>query len=380
MRRCLILATLETKAEEVDYLQASLDALSVPTELVDLSLGSNGATWDGERKTARIQSVAADVAAMLTARGTSDLGAMLAIGGGTGGDIVLRVLAQMPEELPKVLVSPLPFDPRSALAQMPVILIPSTADIEGLNPTIRTVFDNAASMISGLCARTEAEPNENKITGRTIGLSALSATGGAAKNLIGGLRTRGEEVTVFHANGFGGAGFARFAARSDFRAVIDMTCHEMTRLLFEGDHTSMPDRFTAAGHLPRVVLPGGMNFLGLGPLDGLSEEHQNRPVFQHSGLFTHVKLSKDQMAEAAGTLAEALNQAKAPTCVIVPMGGFSHRDCPGGELEDPALRETCLETLTKAARNFDVEALPHHINDRETADAVIARLYAMIED
>jgi hypothetical protein len=29
----------------------------------------------------------------------------------------------------------------------------------------------------------------------------------------------------------------------------------------------MPTRFTAGGDLPRVVLPGGLNFLGLGALD-----------------------------------------------------------------------------------------------------------------
>ncbi|MCY4303457.1 MAG: Tm-1-like ATP-binding domain-containing protein [Aestuariivita sp.] len=376
MRLCLILVTQETKAEETAFLQDALSKLNVPHQLIDTSLQSQGVVWCGNKKLARISEIVNEVTTRLKRRGSSDLGALVAIGGGTGSDIALRIMADMPEMLPKVLISPLPFDPRPALAQTSVTLIHSVVDIEGLNPTLQSVFENAASMLAGLCSRPISEVRIRK----TIGLSALSATGRAAEQLIAGLKKRGKEVTVFHANGFGGAGFARFTRKGAFQGIIDMTCHELTRMLFLGDHVSMPDRFTAAGQLPRVILPGGLNFLGLGPLENLNDSLRLRPYFRHSSNFTHVKVTEYQMIKAAQELALALNCAEAPTRVIVPMGGFSHRDCPGGEIEDPELRNICLDTLSHAAHAFGVESIPHHINAPETANVVIETLCSLIKD
>lgn len=376
MRCCLILVTRETKSEETAFLQQALDTLEVPHELIDLSLGARGVIWDGDQKTASIQTTAANAALALEKRGLADVGAIAALGGGTGSDIALRVMAELPEAVPKVLITPLPFDPRPALAEVPVTLIPSVVDIAGLNPTLRSVLQNAAAMLAGLCNRKDSATFPDK----TVGVSALGATAGAADNLVAELRDQGIEATVFHANGFGGAGFIRYARDGAFRAVIDMTCHEMTRMLFRGDHVDMPERFTAAGHLPRVLLPGGMNFLGLGPIDSLPSDLRARPLFRHSVFFTHVTLTVDQMAEAARALADALNSSKAPTRVLIPMGGFSHRDCPGGEIEDVALREVCRDTLSASARAYEIEVLPSHINDPETAARAIEVLRAQIKE
>ncbi|MCY4180852.1 MAG: Tm-1-like ATP-binding domain-containing protein [Litoreibacter sp.] len=376
MRRCLLLVTLETKSEESSFLTVALAALGVPVDLCDTSLGAEGAVWDGAKKTARIETVAEDVADRLVTSDLRQVGAVVALGGGTGGDIALRIMARFPEGLQKLLISPMPFDPRPFLADTPITLVPSVVDIAGLNPTLRQVLGDAAAMIAGLCAA--PEPHSEAV--KTIGLTALSATGPAAENITAALRVQGHEVTTFHANGFGGAGFARFCARGVFSGVIDMTCHELTRMALAGDHVDMPDRFTAAGNTARVVLPGGLNFLGLGSMASLLPDHRTRPLFQHSGLFTHVKLTQDEMAQIAQRLADALNQGSRPARVLVPMGGFSHRDCPGGELEDPELRNTCLDVLTQNARRFCVKAIPHHINAPETAQAAVAALNVLLQE
>ena len=80
------------------------------------------------------------------------------------------------------------------------------------------------------------------------------------------------------------------------------------------------------------------------------------------------------MVQATKTLATHLNAATGPVHVIVPMGGFSHRDCSGGEIEDASLRQTCLDTLTTHSDHYSVEAIPHHINAPETASRVIETL------
>jgi uncharacterized protein (UPF0261 family) len=371
----LLLATLETKREEAAYLASALAGRGLAPRLVDLSLGSAGAVWDGARKLRAIEETGARIGAEVTAMLDGGVGAVVGLGGGTGGEIILRAMRALPFRFPKILITTLPFDPRPALADNAITLVPTLVDVCGLNPALRRVFAETAAMVAGLC-RAEAPGAEEA---KSVAVTALGATGGAAEALVSGLRDLGEETTVFHANGYGGAAFARFAGAGAFKAVIDLTCHEMTRLLFAGDHVPMPTRFTAGGDLPRVVLPGGLNFLGLGALDATPPELLARPHYQHSGHFTHVKLTEAEMARAAAALAEALNAFDGPAQVIVPMGGFSHRDAPGGEIEDPALRQICLDVLAAEARRYSVDAIPFHINAPETASRAIAALRPHLE-
>ncbi len=369
MPKVVLLATLETKRDEVAFLLTELAEFGVGVQVVDVSLGSGGDVWDGAAKMQAIEEVGARSGAKVARMIDGSVQAVLGLGGGTGGEIILRALQALPFAFPKVLITTLPFDPRAALADNSIILVPTLADIAGLNATLRQVFTNTAAMIAGLCAASAPETGTP-----SIGLTALGATGGAAEALIEGLEEIGEETTVFHANGYGGAAFARFAEAGAFKAVIDMTCHELTRWLFAGAHVPMPTRFSAAAHLPQIVLPGALNFLGLGELDTVPQAYRDRPHYQHSGYFTHVKLTPEEMIQAAETLANHLNAATGPVHVIVPMGGFSHRDSPGGEIEDASLRQTCLDTLTAHADHYTVEALPHHINAPETAQRVMEAL------
>lgn len=373
--RVLLLATLETKHEEVAFLEAALAGHGLTCEVVDLSLGSHGETWDGARKIQAIEETGARLGAEVAAMLDGSVGSVVGLGGGTGGEVILKVMHALPFDFPKVLITTLPFDPRAALADNSIMIIPTLVDIAGLNPTLRQVFTASAAMVAGL-----SQAPASDIAGqKTIGITALGATGGAADALVRGLREIGEETTVFHANGYGGAAFARFADAGAFKAIIDMTVHELNRWLFSGAFVPMPMRFSAAADLPRIVLPGGLNFLGLGALDTVSPEMLERPHYQHTGHFTHVKLTETEMAKAAATLADHLNAFVGPVRLIVPMGGFSHQDCPGGEIEDPALRQICLDILQAKAKGYAVETIPHHINAPETATRVIAALKPHIE-
>ncbi len=368
----LLLATIETKHEEAAFLQSALKAHGVEARMVDVSLHSGGAVWDGPHKVQAMDDVGARVGATLHEALDGSISAVVGLGGGTGGEIILRVMQALPFAFPKMLITTLPFDPRIALADNSIILVPTLVDIAGLNATLRQVLTTSAAMIAGLCRLPADQPHVSETP--SVGITALGATGGAAEALVAGLRALGEETTVCHANGFGGAAFACFAACGAFKAVIDMTCHELTRWMFAGAYVPMPTRFTAAAHLPQVVLPGALNFIGLGEIDLVPQHYLQRPHYQHTGFFTHIKLTEVEMRQATETLAGYLNAAEAGVHVIMPMGGFSHRDAPGGEIEDERLRHVCLDVLTASARHYTVEAIPHHINAPQTAETAIAAL------
>jgi len=334
----IVLSTLETKRDETDYFVNCLADHGAEAQVLDISLASGGTILDGLGKLDAMEAQVQETALTLA----KDLGracAVVALGGGTGGEIAMRIFCSLPATFPKVLITPLPFDPRAAVAETSVMLVPTLVDICGLNDTLRDVIQNAAAMVAGLChgqRRTQDKPS--------IGVTGLGSTEAAVKGLVSRLFTQGHEATVFHSNGFGGAGFARFADAGAFKAIVDLTPHEVTRLHIAGAHVDMPARFTAGNALPRILLPGATNFVGLGEASTLSQEYLGRPHYQHSGYFTHAKVTPDEMAQIATVLVDALNANTGPRSLIVPMGGFSHQDCPGGAIEDPALRGVFLET------------------------------------
>lgn len=369
MARVLLIGTFETKQAELAYLADALARNGLTVEAVDVSLGSGGVVFSGAKKLARMAERAEAAAAKIAAR-CDDCYVALGVGGGTGGEIVLAALKGLPAAYPKLLITTMAFDPRAALADTAITLIPTLCDIEGLNPSLRQVFENSAAMVAGLY-RAQIAPRSDA---PAIAVTTLGATGRAGAEVTRLLTDTGFEATVFHANGYGGAAFARFVGEGHAAGVIDLNVHELGRLRLAGAHVPMPTRFSCADALPRVVLPGGLNFIGLGEVETLSEDHRARPFYRHSGQFTHVKLTQTEMVDQAEALAEALNQATAPCHVLIPMGGLSHEDRPGGAIEDPVLREITATTLEAAARAFTVTRLPHHINTTETATAAVQAL------
>ncbi len=372
MAEILLLATLDTKGAEAAYLAEAITRQGRSVEIIDLSLQAGGEVWPGPRKLARMAEVTERAGQGVAEAVGQGARAAIGLGGGSGGEMILRIMEAQPIDFPQVLVTTLPFDPRPALARTGITLVPTLIDFAGLNEAMRAVLDRAAVMIAGLSGLPRAAPSE-----RSIAISVLGATQGAADGLNAAFRAAGTETAMFHANGYGGAALVRFAREGRLKALVDLTPHELTRMHLAGAHVAMPDRFVVARELglPQVVLPGGLNFIGLGPLESLPDTYRARSHYAHSGFFTHVKVTEAEMAALARLLAENLNASDYPATMIVPMGGFSHQDCPGGAIEDESLRRVFLEAVRAPAMpTIRIQPIDAHINDPRTANAVLEAL------
>ena len=373
----LLLATLDTKAEEAGFLSQQLSGHGVASRAIDLSFGADGAILGGSEKLKAMEAAAARALEAVTEALAGDARVVLGLGGGTGGEVALRVMRALPVTFPKVLVTTLPFAPRIAVADSSVILVPTLVDICGLNATLREVLENTAALTAGLC-RTRREADAC-VASPSVGITALGATETAVTSLVSALADRGQESTVFHSNGYGGAAFAQFAERGALHTIVDLTPHELTRIHIAGSHVPMPNRFSAGADLPRIVLPGGLNFIGLGEESLLPERYLDRPRYAHSSFFTHVKLLEEEMLVVADALAESLNATTGPAALIVPMGGFSHQDRVGGLIEDSALRQVFLDRFMESlSRDIVVTALDAHILAPETTRAIIDTLDELV--
>tara|TARA_B100000497_G_scaffold127937_1_gene171880 strand:+ start:8122 stop:9258 length:1137 start_codon:yes stop_codon:yes gene_type:complete len=373
MAQVFVLVTMETKAEEAGFLLDKLTATGVTAKVVDISLNTGGEVLDGADKCIAMSQAALNATKEVNIARKNGAEVVVGIGGGTGGEIILQIMRELPVTFPKVLCTTLPFDPRFAVADNSIILVPTLADISGLNGILREALENTALMSAGLCNK--ARKGELIDIAPSVGITALGATDAAIRPLIKALRKRGRESTVFHSNGFGGAAFTRFARRGAFNAIIDLTPHELTRIHLAGTHVAMPDRFSAGGELPRIVLPGATNFIGLGQKSLVQTRYLERPHYKHSALFTHVKVTPDEMELINIKLAKELNALAGPCAMIIPMGGFSHHDKPGGVIEDPDLRAICAETLeAELNANVPVIRLDAHLFAPEVTEKIIMTL------
>ncbi len=373
MPRVLVLSTLATKRAETEYLSQRLRAFGADGELIDISLETGGKIVGGEEKCLAMTHAVNRTLAQVSDAVQGDAEVVIGLGGGTGGEIVLQVLQALPITFPKILVTTLPFDARFVVSDNAIILVPTLVDVCGLNTILREALINTAAMAAGLCRK--ERKGELKDIHASIGITALGVTNDAVSPLVRRLQGRGRECTVFHANGFGGAAFARFADNNAFSTIIDLTPHEITRIKIAGTHVNMPKRFTAGSHLPRITLPGALNFIGLGELALIPERYAQRPHYAHSGFFTHVQITPEEMEIVARSLARSLGAARGPQAIIVPMGGFSHQDCPGGIIENKKLRGIFLEIVRATVRNsIRIIELDAHINDAAVTRTIVETL------
>ncbi|MEO1090928.1 MAG: Tm-1-like ATP-binding domain-containing protein [Pseudomonadota bacterium] len=372
----LVLATLDTKSTEAGYLVDRIAQLGHRADVLDTTLDGADRQLPGTAKLEAMATAAAVTRRQLEARLDGGARVIVGLGGGTGAQIIAAAFADLPFALPKVLVTTMASDPRPDTADNSIILIPSVADLMGLNPTVRQVLQNAAAVVAGLADHGVPHPDVD--AARTVGLTALGVTGAGVTAANDALRSRGYETTVFHANGFGGKAFVRWAGGGAFSGVIDYTIHELNRFTFGGRHVVPTNRFTAAAEagLPQVVLPGAINFYTGEPLDQLSAEERRRPHYSHSPHFTHLALDVDEMASAGTALGKALATSATPTTLVVPLGGFSSEDRPGGAIENPAGREAFVEAARDAAgTRVHVRCLDRvHVNDPAAAEAAVAAL------
>ncbi len=369
------LATLETKEAEARYLGGRIRAAGCRCQTVDTSLCFSR---DQHRSNSKLQAMEdaisrASTALELLADG-ENVAALIGLGGGTGGQLAAAIMQDRPVDTPKVLVTTLAFDPRRYSCVSGMIVIPTVIDLFGLNPSVRRVLDDAASVVASLALARTGQQSSSPTA--TLGLSTLGVTHGFAIHCTRALKERGEEITVFHANGYGGNAMVMAALQARLTSAIDSTLHEVTRLVFKSNEGVVRrDRLSAMRHLPRVLLPGGTNFFTREVLTMRAAQVGNRMHYSHSPDFLHVALSADEMARVGAYLASELSNSQGLAALVLPRGGFSSEDCSGGKLENIRGREAFASGLRSAGRHtFDIVEIPQHINAPETA-AIATRIH-----
>jgi uncharacterized protein (UPF0261 family) len=392
--KVLLVATLDSKGDEVAFLKEQLDARGRSVCVMDVgtagspeypgdvtrdSVASRSKTrvdLDGpaEALSAMAVGAAAIVNEMFKA---GEISAIAGVGGGKGAGVFHQITCDLPYGFPKLLVT----SARPALlaeiaTTSDTILLPTIVDLMGINRFTSSVLINAANMLCGL-----EWVEEVRRPGKTVAVTAFGVTTPAVQSVMSRLEGSDVNVIVFPANGAGGRSMESLIAKGEFDGVIDLTTTEMADLLLDATASAGEDRLTAAGAvgIPQAIAPGAVDMANFGPPESIPKHLSDRITYRHTPMTTLVRTIPDETAKIAYQTADRLNRSIGPVAIFWPARGVSDYDRPGKPFHDPAANVSWRNAMKQTLRaDIPVLESDFHINDPEfgalCADWMIAQL------
>ncbi|HEX4298437.1 MAG TPA: Tm-1-like ATP-binding domain-containing protein [Devosia sp.] len=386
-----VLATLDTKGEEAAFVAGIIRGRGYRPLLVDCGIkGEPLVTPDVTRdeiaaaagtsiaeilarndKNAAIEAMASGAARFVAARhAQGQLAGILGMGGVQGTVIATRAMQALPVGVPKMMLSAVAngqavFGPY--VGSKDVTIMHSVADIMGLNMLTRQVMAAAAGAVTGMCDVATGEQRSGK---PVVGMTMAGVTNPTAMAMGRLLEGSGYEVIGFHCNGIGAKAMEELVDEGKIDLVLDLSPHDIGGLLRNGLMQARPDRLGASVErgVPIVFVPGALDFILRGPIDGVPADLLARQHVRHNPIHTHIRASRAEMEAAGRFVGERLARSPGPVRVVIPEGGFSQFNVEGGPLRDAAadagFAAGLREALSKAGPNHvEIVAVPQHVND-----------------
>lgn len=400
----LLIGTLDTKGRELAFLRDLLRSEGLKVLVIDAGSGDPGAieadiprdrvfeaagsSLDAvhqHRDRGRAVSDAARGVAQLVGQLIEDdaVEGILGIGGSAGTTIGTAAMRAAPFGLPKIMVSTLASgQTRPYVGGSDLMMIPSIADLAGLNRISRRVLLNAAEAMVGM-VRGHSTSDASKVSSDDplITATMFGVTTPCVDRARARLEAQGAEVIVFHATGVGGQAMERLIQDRLVDGVLDLTTTELADELVGGVLSAGPDRLTAAvaAGVPQVVSVGALDMVNFGPLETVPERFRGRSFHVHNPTVTLMRTQARECDLIGKRMAQVLWDARVETVVLLPELGVSALDAPGQPFYDPEADEALFSALRdglKDAPHTRVESLPMHLNDPAFADTAVERLLA----
>ena len=394
-----VIATMDTKVDEALWVANCICRAGQSAVLVDVSVsGAHASEADfrcdqvlsagglyflrlSKDRGEAIQQMSGCLGQLLVsefARGA--IAGVIGLGGSGGTSLIAPALRRLPIGLPKMIVSTVASGNTSAYVDCSdLILVPSVVDIAGLNVVSMDVLQNAAHAMVGMVKHREQLTSPRPL----LGLTMFGVTTTCVMAVKQELERDGWECLVFHAVGTGGRAMERLVESGRIVGVLDLTTTEVVDYLAGGIFPAAADRFDvfATHAVPLVLSFGAMDMVNFGPRDSVPEQYSHRQFHQHNAQITLMRTTAEENQAAAKFIAQKLNRAIGPVRVLIPAGGVSKLDAPGGAFWDPDAVAALFKTFksefnTTADKRFCVR--PDNINDAEFAQAVVEQFREMV--
>ncbi|TPM35694.1 Tm-1-like ATP-binding domain-containing protein [Mesorhizobium sp. B2-3-4] len=387
--RILVIGTGDTKADELLFMKACIEASGGSAVMMDVSvLGNPPYSPDhdkhavaravdvtieeivasGDENTAMTLMAGGAVQLVRKLHRNGEIDAFIAIGGSMGTDLALDVALSLPLGVPKFVVSTIAYShlipPERVAPDLMMILW--AGGLYGLNAICKLVLSQACGAVVG-AARIVIETQASApATVPTIGMTSLgSSCLRYMKTLKPALERRGYDVAVFHTTGMGGRAFESIAGQDHFCAVFDFSLQEITNHLAGSVVSSGADRLENAGArgIPQIAAPGAVDMVDLPTWQDLPAKFSGRPFHAHNRLIASITIDADDRRQVARTIAAKLGMAKGRSALILPSQGIQEWDADGEPLYEPEALAAFIDEMRKSVpAGVEFHEIEAHIN------------------
>jgi uncharacterized protein (UPF0261 family) len=401
-----VLATLDTKGEEAEFLRQQLRALGSRPLVVDMGvLGTPAARADitraevaragGSTLAALRRDPTREAAQPVMAAGATKLlqhrldsgrlHGVLGLGGLQGTAMATMAMRALPYGLPKVMVSTVASgDTAPYVGISDITMMFSVGDILGLNVFMRKVLANAAGAAHGMAQVGAGLARKRRKGKPLIGISNLGVLTRGTLHAQQLLAARGYEAIVFHAVGTGGRAMELMMRQGIIAAVFDYAMGEISDEIFHGLRAGGPERFTVAGALglPQVIVPGGAEHLGIlvSTPHALPDRWKGHRHVWHNEVVLAPRLNTRELRQVAREAGRRLQTTRGNAVLMLPLLGTGRYAMPGGPLNDPDGDKVFFAEL-KAHLPPGIEVVERntHAEDPAFVAEAVDRLIALIE-
>lgn len=404
MKTVAILATLDTKAAEADFMRTEIESLGGKALIIDLSLIGESKIAGDVTKTEVISAGGGNLAELLekpsrekstpfiVAGATKILKdlhqsgkvhAAVTLGGTQGTSMCAPILQAMPYGFPKVMLSTAASGDTSPFVGIKdVTMMFAVSDILGLNVFSKKILANAAASAWGM-AQSERSITKSEAKG-VIGMSNLGVLTKGAMHAIELLENAGYEVITFHAIGAGGDAMEQMMKEGIINAVFDYGLGEIADGVWGVLRAGGPERLTVAGKLglPQVICPGGSEHLGMlvSEPSKVPDGWEDHLITWHTPYVFVPRLNAEEQGRVAKAIGEKLSHSTKDTLFLMPLKGVSSYSAEGGELYNPELDAAYWESLQKELPDtIEIEAMDVTAEDHALVERAVNYLIEKLE-
>jgi uncharacterized protein (UPF0261 family) len=399
-----VLATLDTKGQESNYLREQIEKLGGSAMLIDMGVigepqtrtdisreelaAAAGTTLEEILKNPTRQ----DASPIMVVGATQIIGklvdegqihAIICLGGTQGTTACSQVLQALPYGFPKIMVSTVASGDTSPFVDIKdITMMFSVSDILGLNTFTCRILANAAGAAFGM-AQIDQPIRLEKRDRPLIGMTNLGVLTEGSMIAIDLFKQAGYEVIVFHAVGSGGRAMEQMMKEGIIGAVFDYALGEISDELYDGLRAAGPERLTVAGKLgiPQVICPGGTEHLGLlVPPNEVPEEWSGHKYTFHTPIILAPRLNGEELVRVAKEITSRLASTKDKAYFMIPTKGVSRYSAKGMVLEDPESDEVFFNELRSSLpKNFELIERETHAEDPVFVKEAVELLISLIE-
>ena len=397
MATIAVLGTLDSKGEEHAFVAGLIAARGHRPLLIDVGTGGPATVVPDVTREQVAAAAGIDLSALLARKDRGEcvvamtkaapallarlakegrIQGVVSLGGGGGTAIGTAAMRALPRGFPKLMVSTLAAgNVAPYLGTKDITMMPSIADVAGLNRLSRTIFTRAAGAI---CGMVESEPVVDSARPLVVA-SMFGNTTACITEAKKVLEAAGYEVLVFAATGAGGRIMESVIESGIVSGVLDLTTTEWADELVGGVLNAGPERMDAAAKakVPVVVGPGCLDMVNFGEQASVPAKFTGRTFYIHNPQVTLMRTTAAECADLGRIVAQKANAYSAGAVIMIPTKAISVISAEGKPFHDAAADQALFAALKQHAR-VPVREFAEEINSPTFAQACAQQLIELM--